>query len=98
MPILYEPLLPSGSLKALTQPILAIDDRFALRPWRAEDVPVVRAAFDWPDIQRWHPRRMDSDEEALAWIVRWNHGWQNETEDKLGDHRQRPRGRPDRAA
>lgn len=80
MPILYEPILPKGSLNTRSQPTLDIDDRYALRPWRDQDAAIVRAAFDCPQIQRWLPRRMDSDEEALAWIARFARGWREETE------------------
>nr|WP_042180695.1 GNAT family N-acetyltransferase [Kibdelosporangium sp. MJ126-NF4]CEL14520.1 putative acetyltransferase [Kibdelosporangium sp. MJ126-NF4]CTQ88885.1 putative acetyltransferase [Kibdelosporangium sp. MJ126-NF4] len=78
MPDLFQALLSAGAVSARTQPVLAINDRFTLRPWQERDVLVVRAAFDVPDIQRWHPRRMDSDEEALAWITRWRREWQQE--------------------
>ncbi|CAM3887836.1 GNAT family N-acetyltransferase [Kibdelosporangium persicum] len=80
MPSLVDPVLPAGSLSALRQPVLEIGDHRTLRPWRDGDIPVVRAAFDCPDIQRWHTRRIDSDGEALAWITRWDRGWQEETE------------------
>ncbi|ONI87456.1 GNAT family N-acetyltransferase [Actinosynnema sp. ALI-1.44] len=79
MPVLFTAVLAAGTLNALRQPVLAIDDRFTLRPWRAQDAPVVREAFDCPRIQRWHPRRMDSDEEAGEWISRWDREWRDET-------------------
>ncbi|ALG11004.1 GNAT family N-acetyltransferase [Kibdelosporangium phytohabitans] len=78
MPVLFTAVLPKGTLNALRQPVLAIDDQLALRTWRAQDVPAVRAAFDCPRIQRWHPRRMDSDEEAWEWIAGWTRQWQDE--------------------
>lgn len=51
-----------------------------LRPWRQSDAETVRSAFDCPDIQRWHVRRMDSQDEALAWIAGWDMRWDNETD------------------
>jgi ribosomal-protein-alanine N-acetyltransferase len=51
-----------------------------LRPWRNEDSATVRAAFGCPDIQRWHVRRMDSDEEARDWIAGWARRWADETD------------------
>lgn len=51
-----------------------------LRPWRESDAGTVRTAFDCPDIQRWHVRRMDSRDEALAWITGWHTRWHDETD------------------
>src|SRR4051812_31560571 len=74
MPVLVEPALPSGILRNLEQPRLEADD-LVLRPWRAADAPIVREAFDCPDIQRWHVRRLDSDEEAVEWTGQWPLRW-----------------------
>ncbi|GLZ29070.1 acetyltransferase [Lentzea sp. NBRC 105346] len=79
MPLTVETALPFGSMAASDQPCLEADG-LVLRPWRADDVPVVRAAFDCPDIQRWHVRRMDTDEEARLWIDRWQRRWTAELE------------------
>jgi ribosomal-protein-alanine N-acetyltransferase len=75
MPLLVRPALPAGAMRALAQPRLAVHDRLVLRPWRDGDAPAVRAAFDCPDIQRWHVRRMDSDAEARDWIAGWAGRW-----------------------
>jgi [ribosomal protein S5]-alanine N-acetyltransferase len=80
VPLLVAPALPAGSLCAREQPTLAVDDRLVLRPWRADDVVTVRVAFGCPDIQRWHVRRMDSDDEARAWIADWARRWAAETD------------------
>lgn len=61
MPYLVNPSLPAGTLRALEQPGLGVDDRLALRPWHESDATAVKAAFGCPDIQRWHVRRMDTD-------------------------------------
>lgn len=40
---------------------------------------MVRAAFDCPDIQRWHVRRFDTLEEAGEWAGQWADRWDTET-------------------
>jgi [ribosomal protein S5]-alanine N-acetyltransferase len=74
-----DPCLPAGSLNALAQPRLSVDDRVALRPWRATDAEAVVHAFECPDIQRWHVRRMDTRGEALDWIAWWSVRWHDES-------------------
>ncbi len=78
MPVLVDPALPSGTLRDLEQPHLTIDDDLRLRPWRDTDAPMVQAAFDCPDIQRWHVRRLDSAEEAIEWTAQWGPRWTDE--------------------
>lgn len=80
MPLLTTPALPAGHLRALTQPCLEVDTELRLRPWQPEDAAVVKAAFDDPGIQRWHPRRMDSLAEAAEWIADWDRRWTAETD------------------
>jgi RimJ/RimL family protein N-acetyltransferase len=89
MPFLVGPAYPSGVLRELGQPHLDVDEQLALRPWRDSDATVVRTAFDCPEIQRWHVRRMDSHAEALAWITKWAAGWDDEAEASwaIVDHR-----------
>ena len=79
MPLLVGPAHPTGALRDLGQPCLEVDERLALRPWRDSDAATVQAAFACPDIQRWHVRRMDSPDEALAWIMNWAAEWDEET-------------------
>jgi [ribosomal protein S5]-alanine N-acetyltransferase len=62
------------------QPRLAVDEQLVVRPWRYEDAAAVRSAFACPDIQRWHVRRMDSDDEARAWITGWAKRWEDESD------------------
>src|SRR5581483_6012800 len=78
MPLLVDPVLPAGSLRRLRQPRLSVDSDLVLRPWCAGDAPAVREAFADPDIQRWHVRRMDSDDEACGWIAAWAGRWADE--------------------
>jgi ribosomal-protein-alanine N-acetyltransferase len=80
VPLLVGPALPAGSLRAIGQPHLGVDERLALRPWQVRDAKAVTAAFDCPDIQRWHVNRMDTHDEALAWIARWTTRWDDETD------------------
>lgn len=78
MPVLVNPARPAGSLRSLRQPRLEVDDQLVLRPWHEGDARAVQTAFDCPDIQRWHVKRMDSLDEALAWIAEWTGRWDNE--------------------
>jgi RimJ/RimL family protein N-acetyltransferase len=78
--MLSHPILPNGTLGTSNQPHLLIDDWLTLRPWRSGDAATVRTAFDDPDIQRWHVRRMDGDDEARAWTADWPGRWAAETD------------------
>lgn len=73
-------MVPAGTLRTVQQPTLGTGDGLTLRPWRATDADAVRQAFADPAIQRWHARRIDSDEEALFWIAQWHDRWQDETD------------------
>ncbi len=77
VPLLVSPVHPAGALRSLSQPRIEAGG-LVLRPWRASDAETVRTAFDCPDIQRWHVRRMDSRDEALAWIEAWKPRWDSE--------------------
>ncbi|WCN78621.1 GNAT family N-acetyltransferase [Micromonospora sp. LH3U1] len=79
MPLLVAPALPAGSVGAQDQPHLPVRPGLALRPWRDDDAPAVRVAFDCPAIQRWHVRRLDSDDEARAWTAQWASRWHDES-------------------
>ncbi|MEU4475081.1 GNAT family N-acetyltransferase [Micromonospora sp. NPDC023888] len=79
MPLLVTPALAAGSLGAREQPHLPVRPGLALRPWRVDDAPAVRAAFDCAQIQRWHVRRLDGDDEARAWTAQWARRWRDET-------------------
>lgn len=79
VPYLFTPALPPGAVAALEQPRIPVDGRLVLRPWRPDDAATVREAFDGPDIQRWHIRRLDTDDEALAWVAGWADRWAAET-------------------
>jgi RimJ/RimL family protein N-acetyltransferase len=82
--MLVDPALPAGTLRTMPQPTIPVDEQLVLRPWRDDDdgadIATVRAGFAEPDIQRWHFRRMDSDDEARDWIATWRHRWDAETD------------------
>ncbi|WP_412538460.1 GNAT family N-acetyltransferase [Longispora sp. K20-0274] len=78
MPVLVPPALPAGHLAANPQPHLTVDGGLTLRPWLASDAEAVRSAFDCPDIQKWHVRRLDDLDEARAWIADWPAYWASE--------------------
>lgn len=76
---LVDGALPAGSLSTIGQPRLVVDERVVLRPWHGDDAATVQAAFECPDIQRWHVQRMDDEDEARAWIAGWADRWAAET-------------------
>lgn len=55
------------------QPVLAVDE-LVIRPWRPADVDAVVAAFQDPEIQRWHVRTM-TESQARDWIRSWADHW-----------------------
>jgi RimJ/RimL family protein N-acetyltransferase len=80
VPDLVEPVVPAGRLRAVVQPTLRAAGGLTLRPWLAADAGAVRLAFADPAIQRWHARRIDSTDEALAWVAQWHDRWRDETD------------------
>ncbi|MYQ44142.1 GNAT family N-acetyltransferase [Streptomyces sp. SID4985] len=79
MPILVPPVLPAGALARLAQPVIPAGDGLLLRPWRAEDAPVVHAAFQDPVQRQWHGRFTESEDEAKDWIATWRQDWAGES-------------------
>lgn len=77
MPSLVEPAIASGELSRSKQPTLAVGS-ILLRPWADDDVPAVVAAYQEPEIQRWHARFMTPDE-ARQWIADAGSAWSAET-------------------
>jgi ribosomal-protein-alanine N-acetyltransferase len=80
VPSLVQPVLKAGTLRDRAQPTLAVQEDFVLRPWSSQDVPLVKRAFDDPDIRMWHTRRFDTEAEALAWVASWSQRWEAETD------------------
>ncbi|MDX3579378.1 MULTISPECIES: GNAT family N-acetyltransferase [unclassified Streptomyces] len=79
MPYTADPVLPAGTLSGAPQPELRTGDGLLLRPWRAEDVPAVHAAFQDPAMHQWHIRAADSEEEVAGWIEEWRTCWREES-------------------
>jgi [ribosomal protein S5]-alanine N-acetyltransferase len=77
VPTLADPVVPPGSLLRLTQPVLVVDE-LVLRPWHLDDVPAIVAAYQDPEIQRWHVRSM-TEPEAEIWALSWADKWRAET-------------------
>ncbi|MEU1178434.1 GNAT family N-acetyltransferase [Streptomyces sp. NPDC005820] len=78
MPFTTDPVLPTGTLSNSPQPVLPTGDGLVLRPWRAEDAPVVHAVFQDPLMHQWHIRSADSLEEVAGWIEEWQQAWSGE--------------------
>lgn len=66
-------------MSSSAQPALDVGDGVVLRPWRVDDAGMAMAAFEVPDIQRWHVRRLETIAEARAWIEAMHSGWRTET-------------------
>ena len=79
MPLLVDPALLEGTLRAATQPRLTTNAGLTLRPWQHGDAGAVLTAFACPEIQRWHVRRLDTLEEAAEWVGQWADRWESET-------------------
>jgi RimJ/RimL family protein N-acetyltransferase len=74
---LVDPVVPPGSLRRMTQPVLVVDE-LVLRPWHLDDVLAIVAAYRDPEIQRWHVRSM-TEPEAAKWALSWPEKWRAET-------------------
>lgn len=73
------PAIPAGTLSASAQPsIPSHDGALLLRPWEAEDAPVLQRAFQDPAIRRWHTHHVNAPEEARDWIASSHRSWQRE--------------------
>jgi ribosomal-protein-alanine N-acetyltransferase len=77
VPLLVDPVVASGSLARLRQPILELTDS-VLRPWQASDAPAVAEAFAEPSIRQWHVRSLTEDE-ARVWVDSWAGQWSQES-------------------
>jgi RimJ/RimL family protein N-acetyltransferase len=77
MPLLVEPASPAGRIGGRPQPSLPVNE-LTVRPWRLSDVPQLVAAYQDPDIQRWHVRSLTEDE-AREWVTSWAERWSEES-------------------
>ncbi|MFG1746920.1 GNAT family N-acetyltransferase [Micromonospora chalcea] len=73
------PAVPAGTLAAGPQPTLPAEGGLVLRPWADGDAPSVLAAYQDPEIRRWHTRRPASPEQVLQWFAHSRRAWQEET-------------------
>ncbi|MFI0710340.1 GNAT family N-acetyltransferase [Streptomyces inhibens] len=79
MTIAITPAIPAGAISASAQPSLpSHGSEVLLRPWEADDAPVLQRAFQDPSIQRWHTHHVTSREEAQEWITASHRSWQRE--------------------
>jgi [ribosomal protein S5]-alanine N-acetyltransferase len=58
--------------------VLWAEGSIRLRHWTRADAASVMEAFHEPSIQQWHMRRLDTEEEAVAWIEAWHERWRAE--------------------
>ena len=75
---LIPPVVDRGAMAGMEQPVISVDDEVSLRPFRPNDARAVVQAFSTPDIQHYHFRRVDSDAEAMQWILDCAEGWRSE--------------------
>ncbi len=80
MPVLVNAALPAGTLRRLSQPRIDIGADLLARPWQLADAAFLRRTFQDPDIQQWHVRRLDSDDEAQEWLDEWPRRWEQESD------------------
>lgn len=80
MPRLTAAAIASGTLAGSEQPFITVGSGALLRPWKLTDAEAVVQAFTDPDIQRWHVRSAESEDEVRGWITTWQSGWAAETE------------------
>jgi RimJ/RimL family protein N-acetyltransferase len=77
VPYLVAPVVPAGRMRDRPQPVLRTPAGLVLRPWRAEDAPVVAEAYADPAIRQWNLRALEG-READAWIAQWAGRWRAE--------------------
>ncbi|MFG1678087.1 GNAT family N-acetyltransferase [Micromonospora sp. NPDC049282] len=78
-PLSTPPAVPAGTLAAGPQPTLAAGDDLVLRPWQAADASTFLAAYQDPEIRRWHTRRPASEEQVREWFEYYRRAWRQET-------------------
>jgi [ribosomal protein S5]-alanine N-acetyltransferase len=79
VPSLILPVIPDGRVAGSAQPVVPAGGGLVLRPWLLADARAVAAAYADPAIQRWHARRVDSEDEARDLLLRWRRSWLAET-------------------
>jgi len=79
MASLVPPHLPAGTLSTRPQPVI-LGDGVALRRLEPADAAWLVAVHEDPEIQRWHLRRFDSEDDARSWIDEGHATWAKETD------------------
>lgn len=77
MPLLVDPVVTPEQFSNTEQPTLRTGG-ILLRPWTEDDVSAIVAAYQEPEIQRWHVRAM-TPTEALEWIEDARKSWSEST-------------------
>ncbi len=77
MPLLVDPVVPSGTWGSLPQPTIA-GEGLLLRPWEPTDAVVLENAYADAAIQQWHARSLTLDE-ARQWIQGCARSWSDES-------------------
>ncbi|MEV6630925.1 GNAT family N-acetyltransferase [Actinoplanes sp. NPDC051470] len=72
------PVIAAGSLSARPQPLLSAAGGLLLRPWEATDAPVFHAAYQDPELRRWHTNRPDSEDDVRGWFDGYRADWEQE--------------------
>ncbi|WP_018540811.1 GNAT family N-acetyltransferase [Streptomyces sp. MspMP-M5] len=79
MTLAIAPAIQAGTLSVTAQPVLpSRDGDVLLRPWEAEDAPVLQRAYEDPSIRRWHTHHVTSPAEARDWIAAARRSWEQE--------------------
>lgn len=78
MPLLVPAALTEHQVFASQQPVLTADD-VTLRPWQDDDAAALQAAYQDPEIQRWHVSRLETPDEARTLLARWRGAWDART-------------------
>jgi RimJ/RimL family protein N-acetyltransferase len=76
VPELVSGAVPAGRMRDRPQPTLRVEE-LLLRPWQAGDAEAMVAAYQDPEIRRWHVRTMTTDE-ASAWLSQRSARWRAE--------------------
>ncbi|WP_145911232.1 GNAT family N-acetyltransferase [Kitasatospora viridis] len=72
------PTVLPGTACGSPQPVLPAAPGLVLRPWQPADAPAFLAAYQDPEIRRWHTRRPHSEADVHAWFDRYHQDWERE--------------------
>ena len=71
-------VIPPGALADSPQPELPAAQGLLLRPWEPADAPAFLAAYQDPEIRRWHTRRPSSEARVREWFDGYRQAWEQE--------------------